>query len=65
MDKLNIKLTVDEVNLIMESLGHLPYLRVFELISNIQNQAREQLGSAQQAAPALKTQEAKNGTTAN
>jgi hypothetical protein len=65
MNELNIKLTVDEVNLIMESLGHLPYLRVFELIGNIQNQAREQLGSAQQAAPAVKAQEAKNGTPAN
>lgn len=65
MNELNIKLTVDEVNLVMESLGHLPYLRVFELIGNIQNQAREQLGSPQNAVPVVKAQEAKNGTPAN
>jgi hypothetical protein len=65
MNKLDIKLSVDEVNLILESLGHLPYLRVYELVTNIQGQAREQLEASQNGAAPVKQQEVKNGAAAN
>jgi hypothetical protein len=43
MKELNLKLNINEVNLILESLGTQPYLRVFELIDRIQTQAKEQM----------------------
>ena len=46
MKELNIKLTINELNLILESLGNLPYIRVYELINQIQNQAKEQLNGS-------------------
>jgi len=46
MKELDIKLTVNELNCILEALGNLPYIRVYELISQLQNQARGQLNGA-------------------
>lgn len=47
MKELNIKLTIKELNLILEALGTQSYIRVYQLIDEIQNQAQEQLkGSA-------------------
>jgi hypothetical protein len=43
MNKLQIDLTVEEANLVLEALGQLPYLRVAELIASIQRQAQEQI----------------------
>lgn len=45
MEKSSIKLelTVDEVNMILDSLGNLPFSKVFQLIGKIQQQAAEQL----------------------
>ena len=53
MKESNLKLTVDEANLILEALGNLPFNKVFNLIGKIQNQAASQLngqGSEQDAA---------------
>jgi hypothetical protein len=65
MNKLNIQLTIDELNLIIESLGGQPYMRVYNLIENIQKQATEQLSAATSAAAGTAKQEAKNGAAAN
>ena len=46
MQELSIKLSITEVNLILEALGHQPYIRVYELVDHIQNQAKEQLNGA-------------------
>jgi hypothetical protein len=46
MKELNLKLSITELNLILEALGHQPYIRVYELIDHIQNQAKEQLNGA-------------------
>ena len=43
MNKLQIDLTVDQTNLVLEALGQLPYHRVASLIASIQQQAQEQL----------------------
>lgn len=45
MNKLQIDLTVEEANLVLEALGQLPYQRVAALIASIQQQAQQQLQS--------------------
>lgn len=46
MKEMNFKLSVKEVNLILEALGAQPYLRVYELIEHIQAQAMEQMNDS-------------------
>jgi hypothetical protein len=43
MEKIELKLTIDEINKIMSALGQLPYIQVFELIASIQQQVTEQI----------------------
>ena len=43
MQKINLNLTIDEANLILEALGELPFSKVFQLIGKIQEQAGRQL----------------------
>lgn len=43
MKQIAIHLTVDEVNLILEAIGELPYSRVYKLVEKIQHQALQQL----------------------
>jgi hypothetical protein len=62
-EQINMKFTVNELNLILEGLGNMAYYRVHELIHKIHSQAQEQvqnLASAsashtENAQPALKT----------
>ena len=44
-EPINMKLTVSELNLILEALGNMAYYRVHELIHKIHNQAQEQVSS--------------------
>ncbi|MEV4575642.1 hypothetical protein AB0K16_20580 [Nonomuraea jabiensis] len=44
MEKITLSLSIPEINLILEALGRLPYAQVYELIGNVQEQARAQLG---------------------
>ncbi len=44
-EPINMKLTLSELNLILESLGNMAYYRVHELIHNIHNQAQAQVNS--------------------
>jgi hypothetical protein len=46
MNDLKLQLSVTEVNKIIEALGHLPYLQVYELIGKIHAQAQEQLSTS-------------------
>lgn len=43
MEQISINLTIEEVNLILESLGQRPYLEVFQLIGKIKAQAEAQI----------------------
>jgi hypothetical protein len=43
---LTLKLSLEEVNLVLEGLGNLPFARVFGLIGRIQEQASAQLTTA-------------------
>ncbi|WP_437787391.1 hypothetical protein [Sorangium sp. So ce1097] len=41
--ELQLSVTVDEANLILEGVGLLPFARVYALVAKVQQQAREQL----------------------
>jgi len=43
MQEINLKLTIEEVNLILEGLGNEPFVKVHSLINKIQQQASTQL----------------------
>jgi hypothetical protein len=43
MDAITIHISLEEANLILESLGNLPFVKVYALIGKIQEQARQQL----------------------
>ena len=40
---IQLELTIDETNLILEALGNEPFVKVHQLISKIQQQASQQL----------------------
>lgn len=45
--KIKLELTVEEANLILDSLGQMPFKQVFLLITKIQQQASGQLNEEQ------------------
>ena len=45
MSEINIGVTIDEANLILEGLGHLPFAKVYALVAKLQQQASLQLNS--------------------
>lgn len=45
--KLNIELTVTEWNVVMQALGNMPFAQVSNIVPSIQQQANEQLKSAE------------------
>ena len=49
-DTLKLKLTIDEVNKILNALGNLPFSEVFELIGKIQQQAQKYIPCRYKAA---------------
>lgn len=40
---INLQFTAEEVNTILEGLGNLPFVKVYQLISKIQEQAGDQM----------------------
>ena len=47
MQDITLSLAVEEVNLVLEGLGNLPFAKVYELVGKIQGQASEQITSGQ------------------
>jgi|694.fasta_scaffold22120_2 hypothetical protein len=45
-ETIHLELSIDEINLILEGLGELPFRRVFQLIGRIQGAARAQIEEA-------------------
>lgn len=43
MKNINLELSIEEANLILEALGNLPFSKVYVLIAKIQEQASQQL----------------------
>jgi len=48
MQNIELKLSVEETNLILEALGAMPFSKVYALIAKIQEQANQQLNSGSQ-----------------
>lgn len=42
-NRISINVSVEQTNVILEALGQLPFVKVYELIGSIQAQAKEQL----------------------
>ena len=42
---IELKLTIDETNQILEALGQMPFIHVHQLVANIQQQAQLQLSA--------------------
>ena len=42
-NEITLKLTLSEVNLVLEALGNLPFRQVFEVVGKIQEQAGGQI----------------------
>lgn len=57
MKDIRLNLSVNEINLVLKSLGNLPYYQVFTLIEKIQQQANLQL-TQQNGNGSLKEQKA-------
>ena len=51
MQSIQLTLTLDEVNIVLEGLGKLPYAQVYALVAKVQDQATHQL-QAEQRSPA-------------
>jgi hypothetical protein len=51
MPDIQLRLTLDELNLVLEGIGSLPFARVFALVGKIQTQAGEQLQAQAHAGP--------------
>ena len=47
MQPIQLSLTLEETNMVLEALGQLPYIKVYQLIGKIQQQAQEQLQTSQ------------------
>lgn len=58
MKKIKLELTLDQVNLILQALGDLPFKEVYELIGAINAQANVQLTG--NSASVLKEKDPKN-----
>ena len=52
MKDINLEITIDEANLILEALGNLPFVKVYALIGKIQEQAGQQLSAQNSSTPA-------------
>ena len=63
MKRIDLEISIDEVNLILEALGEQPFIKVYGLIGKIQDQAKKQLegdimetGAGAESTPAAFTQ---------
>jgi hypothetical protein len=43
MPTIILNLTLEEINTALEALGHMPYVKVYQLIANLQRQTAPQL----------------------
>jgi hypothetical protein len=67
MKELVFKVSLEETNLILEGLGHLPFARVYALVEKVQQQASEQLkgGSELVVVPAAGSPATQSGGSVN
>ena len=46
MQEIKLDLAIDDVNMILEGLGNLPFAKVYALVGKVQEQAGQQIKSA-------------------
>ena len=63
MNEINMKLSVDDANLMLEALGNMPFVRVFALIAKIQEQAGQQVDATNSQNPVSVTDSASGPAT--
>lgn len=51
MPDIELRLSIDDLNLVLEGIGNLPFARVFALVGKIQAQAGAQLQTQAQGQP--------------
>ena len=51
MQEINLRLAVEDVNVILEGVGNLPFAKVYTLVGKIQQQAAQQIRADQAARP--------------
>ena len=49
--EISLKLSLDEANLVLEGLGHIPFARVYALVNKVQQQAGEQMNATEANLP--------------
>jgi hypothetical protein len=49
---MKLDLNLNEINVIMQALGQLPYASVFDLVTKIREQAQAQIAQQQEASDA-------------
>ena len=59
MTTIQLTLTLDETNMVLEALGQMPYVRVYTLVAKIQQQASTQLQEEQRLTPEKNSQNGK------
>jgi hypothetical protein len=59
MTTIQLTLTLDETNVVLEAVGQLPYARVYTLVAKIQQQASTQLQEEQHLTPEKNSQNGK------
>lgn len=55
MSEIELKVTIDEANIILEGLGQMPFARVYGLVSKLQEQAALQLNKDEKTTNAVST----------
>ena len=53
MEQITLNLSLEETNQVLEALGQLPYINVYQLINKIQSQAQTQLETQEAREQAL------------
>ena len=51
MQEITLKLSIDDVNVVLEGLGNLPFARVYAIVGRVQEQAAHQLRADPPAVP--------------
>lgn len=51
MDTINLTLTIDQLNVLLTGLGHVPYMHAQPVLTDIQRQLAEQTHAAENVAP--------------
>lgn len=64
MNEINLKVSIEEANLILEGLGSMPFNKVYTLVGKLQEQAAQQLNNDEHQAADVTQIDTKGKTVA-